>query len=52
MSEDKKVFLDENGDVKLNDELLEDISGGSNPEDMDDECLINCSNKNCGCQLE
>lgn len=37
MSEENKVSLDENGDVKVSDELLNKISGGSNPEDSDDE---------------
>ncbi|WP_333795882.1 hypothetical protein [Rheinheimera sp.] len=50
MSEDNKILLDENGDLKLNDEFLEDISGGSNPEEVDEECLFNCSNSNCGCK--
>ncbi|MDX3775204.1 hypothetical protein QE250_13880 [Chromatiaceae bacterium AAb-1] len=37
MSEENKVVLDENGDIEINDELLNEISGGSNPEDSDDE---------------
>jgi hypothetical protein len=39
MSEENKVVLDENGDIKINDELLNKISGGSNPEDSDDEAI-------------
>lgn len=52
MSEDKKISLDENGEVQLNDDFLQDISGGSNPEEIDEECLFNCSNSNCGCGSE
>lgn len=36
MSEDKKISLDENGDIKINDEVLNAIAGGVNPEDLDD----------------
>lgn len=37
MSEENKIALDDNGDIEINDELLNEISGGSNPEDIDEE---------------
>jgi len=50
MSEDKKISLDENGDIKINDDFLNDIVGGSNPEQEDEEFVIIVRNGNCGCQ--
>lgn len=50
MSEGNKVSLDENGNIKVDDELLNEISGGSNLDDHDNgendvQIVIN---KNCG----
>lgn len=37
MSEESKISISENGDIEINDELLNEISGGINPEDSDDD---------------
>ncbi|MDD4863887.1 MAG: hypothetical protein PHE38_07725 [Alishewanella agri] len=52
MSEENKVSLDENGNIKVDDELLNEISGGSNLDDHDngddDESLnVRCTNVGC-----
>jgi|GEM_PF-1894198 hypothetical protein len=52
MSEENKVSLDENGDIKINDELLDEIAGGNNPEEVDEECWVACGNGNCKCSTE
>jgi len=50
MSEGKKISLDENGDIKINDDFLNSIVGGSgNPEDEDEEIIIVVRNGNCPC---
>lgn len=52
MSEDKKISLDENGDIKINDEILNEIAGGVNPEDLDDEASNRgCVEVNKGCVI-
>lgn len=52
MSEENKLSLDENGEIKINDEFLDEVAGGSNPDDQDDECMFSCNNGNCNCQVD
>lgn len=55
MSEENKVSLDENGNIKVYDELLNEISGGSNLDDHDngdDDESLNVRCTNVGCQGE
>lgn len=52
MSEENKVSLDDNGDIKINDELLDEIAGGSSPEDSDDEDLNLGCTSNDGCKVK
>lgn len=40
MSEENKITLNKDGDIEINDEFLNDISGGSNPEDTEDEGIV------------
>ncbi|EJI87031.1 MULTISPECIES: hypothetical protein [Alishewanella] len=53
MREDKKISLDEYGDIKINDEVLNEIAGGVNPEDLDDDEASNrgCVEVNKGCVI-
>lgn len=52
MSEENKLSLDENGDIKINDDLLKDIAGGSSPEDSEDEDLNFGCTSNDGCKVK